>query len=126
MLLPLPLTWQRTSFSSPLPIRRGGVGETQRLTRAQFERWFDNRSVALVVMEPVAPPATGHGQSLRGIAVRLLPAACARLCAAQPGRMLPMPPRCWSRTLWRHAPGGGEIGRATGAAGTCTIRFHSG
>ena len=44
MLVPLPLTWQRTSFSSPLPILAWRVVETQRLTRAQFERWFDNRS----------------------------------------------------------------------------------
>jgi transposase len=50
-----------------------------RLTRRQFERWFDNRSVALVIME-----ACGSAQHwartlvARGIEVRLLPAQYVR------------------------------------------------
>lgn len=51
------------------------VVERARLTRGQFERWFQNRAVRLVVMEACA---TAHywARSLRsrGIEVRLLPA----------------------------------------------------
>lgn len=55
------------------------VVETQRLTRAQFERWFDNRSVALVVMEACGSAHHWARQLIaRGIAVRLLPAAYVR------------------------------------------------
>lgn len=46
-----------------------------RLTRGQFERWFDNRQVALVVME--ACGSAHHWArmlSARGVEVRLLPA----------------------------------------------------
>jgi len=55
------------------------VVERARLTRAQFERWFDNRQVTLVVME--ACGSTHHwARSLqkRGLAVKLLPAAYVR------------------------------------------------
>jgi transposase len=51
------------------------VLERARLTRGQFERWFDNRAVRLVLMEACA---TAHywARTLRtrGIEVRLLPA----------------------------------------------------
>jgi transposase len=51
------------------------VIERARLTRRQFERWFDNRAVRLVLMEACA---TSHywARTLRtrGIEVRLLPA----------------------------------------------------
>ncbi len=58
---------------------RWKVVERARLTRGQFERWFENRAVGLVVMEACA---TAHhwGRTLRarGIEVRLLPAQYVR------------------------------------------------
>lgn len=55
------------------------VLERARLTRSQFERWFQNRSVQLVVMEACA---TAHYWArtfrARGIEVRLLPAQYVR------------------------------------------------
>jgi len=36
------------------------VVETQRLTRTQFERWFVNRDVSLVVMEACGSAITGR------------------------------------------------------------------
>lgn len=53
--------------------------ETQRLSRAQFERWFANRSVSLVVME--ACGSAHHWArwlNTLGIEVRLLPAQYVR------------------------------------------------
>lgn len=55
------------------------VVESRRLTRTQFERWFANRDVALVVME--ACGSAHHWARWRtgqGIAVRRLPAAYVR------------------------------------------------
>jgi transposase len=55
------------------------VVEQQRLTRSQFERWFANRAVGLVVME--ACGSAHHWArwlNARGIEVRLLPAAYVR------------------------------------------------
>src|SRR6202158_5575764 len=55
------------------------VVEQQRLTRTQFERWFANRAVGLVVME--ACGSAHHWArwlNARGIEVRLLPAAYLR------------------------------------------------
>jgi transposase len=58
---------------------RWRVVEQQRLTRAQFERWFTNRAVGLVVME-----ACGNAHhwarwlNAFGIEVRLLPPPDAR------------------------------------------------
>ena len=53
--------------------------ERARLTRGQFERWFYNRAVRLVVMEACAS-AHYWARTLRsrGIEVRLLPAQCVR------------------------------------------------
>jgi transposase len=55
------------------------VVERARLTRAQFARWFDNKAVALVVMEACG---TAHhwARTLRsrGLEVRLLPAQYVR------------------------------------------------
>ena len=51
------------------------IVETQRLTRTQFERWFANRSVSLVIME--ACGSAHHWArwlNALGITVRLLPA----------------------------------------------------
>lgn len=56
------------------------VVETQRLTRSQFERWFVNRSVGLVVME--ACGSAHHWArwlDALGIEVRLLPAQYVRV-----------------------------------------------
>ena len=36
------------------------VMEKHRLTRTQFERWFANRDVGLVIMECAAQPTTGR------------------------------------------------------------------
>ena len=53
-----------------------------RLTRGQFERWFDNRAVKLVIMEACGS-AHHWARSLqvRSIEVRLLPArsTCVRM-----------------------------------------------
>lgn len=55
------------------------IVERARLTRGQFERWFQNRAVRLVVMEACA---TAHfwarAMRSRGIEVRLLPAKYVR------------------------------------------------
>ena len=55
------------------------VVEPQRLTRTQFERWFANRTIGLVVMEACGS-AHHWGRWLNGlgIEVRLLPAAYVR------------------------------------------------
>lgn len=55
------------------------VTERARLTRSQFERWFQNREVSLVVMEACGS-AHYWGRTLRarGIEVRLLPAQYVR------------------------------------------------
>jgi transposase len=53
--------------------------ERTRLTRTQFERWFDNRSVGMIIME--ACGSAHHWGRLfrsRGIEVRLLPAQYVR------------------------------------------------
>jgi transposase len=57
----------------------GKVAERARLTRAQLERWFDNREVKLVVMEACGS-AHHWARTLheRGIEVRLLPAQYVR------------------------------------------------
>ncbi|QBM29371.1 IS110 family transposase [Hydrogenophaga pseudoflava] len=55
------------------------IVETQRLTRTQFERWFANRSVSLVIMEACGS-AHHWARWLNGlgISVRLLPAQYVR------------------------------------------------
>jgi transposase len=67
------------------------VVERARLTRGQFERWFNNRAVRLVVMEACA---TAHYWArtprARGMEVRLLPAKYVR---AYVKRTKPMRPR---------------------------------
>ena len=55
------------------------VTEEQRLTRAQFERWFANRAVGLVVMEACGSAHYwGRWLNALGIEVRLLPALYVR------------------------------------------------
>ena len=58
---------------------RWRIVERHRLSRSQFERWFANREVALVVME--ACGSAHHWArwlAAQGIGVRLLPAAYIR------------------------------------------------
>ena len=66
-------------FALAVADERWKVVERARLTRGQFERWFQNRAVRLVVMEACA---TAHywARTLRaqGIEVRLLPAQYVR------------------------------------------------
>jgi transposase len=66
-------------FELALANERWQVVERARLTRAQFERWFANRAVRLVVMEACA---TAHHWArtlrARGVEVRLLPAKYVR------------------------------------------------
>ena len=55
------------------------IVETQRLTRSQFERWFVNRPVSLVVMEACGSAHYwARWLNALGIEVRLLPAAYVR------------------------------------------------
>ena len=55
------------------------VTEQHRLTRSQFERWFINRSVSLVIMEACGSAHHWARQlNLLGIEVKLLPAAYIR------------------------------------------------
>ncbi len=55
------------------------ITETQRLTRTQFERWFVNRSVGLVVMESCGSAHHwARWLNSLGIGVRLLPAQYVR------------------------------------------------
>src|SRR2546430_14209743 len=66
-------------FELALADGRWKIIERARLTRAQFERWFDNRKVDLVVMEACGS-AHHWARTLRtrGIEVRLLPAQYVR------------------------------------------------
>jgi transposase len=58
---------------------RWNVVGQERLTRSQFERWFQNRDVGLVVMEACGSAHHwGRWFSQRGIPVKLLPAAYIR------------------------------------------------
>jgi transposase len=55
------------------------IVERARLTRAQFERWFNNRQVNLVVMEACGSAHHwGRWLAERGVAVKLLPAQYVR------------------------------------------------
>lgn len=57
----------------------GKVVESHRLSRAQFERWFSNRSVGQVIMEACGSAHHwGRRLAAQGIAVKLLPAAYVR------------------------------------------------
>jgi transposase len=69
----------KSVFQLAVADEHGRVVETHRLTRAQFSRWFDNRSVGLVVMEACGS-AHHWARTLiaRGIAVKLLPPAYVR------------------------------------------------
>jgi transposase len=58
---------------------RGHLVERCRLTRGQFERWFANRQVGLVVMEACGSAHHwGRWLQAKGIAVKLLPARYVR------------------------------------------------
>ena len=95
------------------------IVERQRLTRTQFERWFANRAVGLVVMEACGS-AHHWARWLTGlgIEVRLLPAAVrARLREAQQDRRGRRRSAAGGGALRRHRPGAREIGRAAGPPG---------
>ena len=66
--------WRSPCSSWPWPTAPGASIEQQRLTRTQFERWFANRAVGLVVMEACGS-AHHWARWLNGlgIEVRLLP-----------------------------------------------------
>jgi transposase len=69
----------KNAFELAAADRNWKLTEKARLTRAQFARWFDNRSVQLVVME--ACGSAHHWARMlraRGIEVRLLPAQYVR------------------------------------------------
>lgn len=69
----------KSVFQLAVADQTGRVVEIHRLTRARFSRWFDNRSVGLVVME--ARGSAHHwARTLiaRGIAMKLLPSICCR------------------------------------------------
>ena len=74
------------------------VLERARLTRRQFERWFENRAVRRVVMEACA---TAHYWArrfrARGIEVRLLPAQYVRAYVKRNKTDARMPWRCSRR-----------------------------
>lgn len=69
----------KSVFQLAVADQSGRVVETHRLTRAQFSRWFDNRSVGLVVMEACGS-AHHWARTLvaRGFEVKLLPPAYVR------------------------------------------------
>jgi hypothetical protein len=50
MLLPRQLIWQTRSLSSRW-LMPAGDSSSERVSPEQFERWFDNRKVDLVVMD---------------------------------------------------------------------------
>ena len=65
----------KNTFEIAVADPRGKVVQRARLTRAQFARWFDDRAVALVVME--ACGSAHHWARwlhAKGLAVKLLPA----------------------------------------------------
>ena len=74
------------------------VVDQQRLTRLQFERWFSNRTVGLVVMEACGS-AHHWARWLNGlgIEVRLLPAAYVRATSSATRPMPPTPAPCSKR-----------------------------
>jgi len=69
----------KSVFQLAVADEHGRIVETHRLTRAQFSRWFDNRSVGLVVMEACGS-AHHWARTLiaRGLEVKLLPPAYVR------------------------------------------------
>lgn len=71
--------WAKSVFQIAVADDQWRIVDTQRLTRSQFERWFINRSVGLVVME--ACGSAHHWArwlGSLGIEVRLLPAQYVR------------------------------------------------
>ena len=106
--------WQRTSSSWQSPMSTGG-SRAARLTRAQFERWFDNRAGQRLVMEACGSAhhwARGSGARHRG---DLLPAQYVRAYvrrnktdAADASRA------ARGGTLRRYRSGEGQVGRAAG------------
>ena len=93
--------------------------ESQRLTRAQFERWFANRAVSRVIMEACGS-AHHWARWLTGLGIEVTPAARAlraRLRQAQQDRCRRCSRIARSRALRRPAPGAHQERRAAGPAG---------
>ena len=101
------------SFNLRSPMRNWRIVERQRLTRTQFERWFANRAVGLVVMEACGQRAPlgalaqrpGHRGPAAAGAVR------ARLRQAQQDRCSRCRRAAGGGALRRHRPGAREIAR---------------
>jgi transposase len=75
MLLLLPTTQAKSVFQLTVANEHWHIVETQRLTRTQFERWFLNRDVCMVIMEACGSAHHwGRWLNSLGIEVRLLPA----------------------------------------------------
>ena len=93
------------------------VFERHRLTRFQFERWFDNREVGKVVMEACGSAhywarrlrERGDGGVAAAAALR------ARVCEAQQDRGGRCAGAAGGGALERYQAGGGEVGRAATA-----------
>ena len=69
----------KNTFEIAVADPRGKVVYRARLTRTQFARWFDNRAVALVVMEACGSAHHwGRWLQAKGLAVKLLPARYVR------------------------------------------------
>ena len=66
--------WAKAAFSLAVAVDAWRVVETHRLTRTQFEHWFANREVSLVIMEPCGSAHHWARWLTRlGIEVKLLP-----------------------------------------------------
>ena len=101
------------------------VVQTHRLTRTQFERWFVNRDVSLVVMEACGSAHHWARYLLGlGIEVKLLPAKYVRAYvrrnktdAADAAALLE------AARASDNYPGPRQVGRAAGAAGSAPHAF---
>jgi transposase len=76
------------------------VIETHRLTRTQFERWFANRHVSLVIMEACGS-AHHWARWLTSLGIEVQAAAGRNTCAPTSSATRPMqrtPRRCWKQS----------------------------
>ena len=106
-------------FQVALADANARVLEQHRLTRAQFERFFDNRNVARVVME--ACGSAHHWARVftaRGIEVMLLPAHYVRAYVRRSKTDAADPGAARSGALRRHRRGQGQVSGAAESAGT--------
>ena len=120
MLLPLPSILPKSVFQLAVADASWRVIETHRLTRSQFERWFANRDVRLVVMEACGS-AHHWARWLTGLGsrYRLLPARYVRAYVKRNKTDAADARRCSRpRAASDIAPGARQIDRAAGAAGS--------